>query len=140
MSKYGRRNEAVKNSILTIALVLSLALLCGIKSYAGVNDNNITCMITTGQAISSSGYGSMPIDRMYGQTNMASKGPIHFFAQARLIASGITSEAGYLNVPVNQSNTTSVDDYYNFYQLTLMSSVTNGAVNQCIGWGELYEH
>ena len=130
----------MKNSIITLALLCSLFLLSGIKSYAGVNYDNITCMISTGQVTASSGYGSMPIDRMYGQTNMASKGPIHFFAQGRLIASGITYEVGYLNVPVNQSNTTTVNDAYNFYQLTLMSSVSNGALNQCIGWGKLYEH
>ncbi len=87
--------------------------------------------------IASSGYVVGPADSMYGQTNAASVGPIYFVAKGRITSYGVIYELGAMSVPVNQSKSISIDNYYNFYCLNLIALPVNNNIYGRIGWGKL---
>lgn len=115
-----------------------LIIISGINSYASSKSNVITCMIYSNQSSASSGYQSIAVDTMFGQTNMASTGPIHFISSGKLIYSGTAYTTGNMTVGVNNTNTISITDYYNFNNILLIASPPSGYINGCIGWGKLY--
>lgn len=127
----------MKNSIITMSLLITLLLISGAKSYANTNSTVVTCMIYSNQSSASSGYVAGPADSMYGQTNAASVGPIYFVAKGRSTSYGVIFELGAMSVPVNQSKSISIENYYNFYCLNLIALPVNNNIYGRIGWGKL---
>ena len=129
----------MKKKLFAVMSIIVIVLCTNFISFAGVNNDNITCMIFADESYAVSPQAEMPINKMQGTTNSVSNGYIHFYAQGRYNPNGVLCEAGDMIAVIGTTNYTNVDTYYNFYRIKLEAQSTFWGHKECVGWGKIYE-